>query len=214
MVIPGVKEPVTPVKTGRPATYPDGPTGTLATWVARMTLDDVPAPTRERARYLILDGIGCALVGAKLPDSSKGVGAQMNVAYAVAVALLDGKVLIDQFTADRIAGADVWNLIDRTMTRHDAKYDELPVTQRLTTRVAATLKDGSVRDKTVVHPRGSGDRLLTNDEIVEKYRDLTRTVVSAERQSAIESAILGLENMADISELVALLTPTVRAATD
>ncbi|WP_205522510.1 MULTISPECIES: MmgE/PrpD family protein [unclassified Streptomyces] len=347
-----------------------------------MTLDDVPAPTRERARHLILDGIGCALVGAKLPDSRKGfegitalddsgsaeiigwgglttsalsaamlnssfiqgfemddfrptaplhsnsvvlpamlgaglaatgyvgikrvferayggclavfgeghqpdatqisanlgsfwetdritvkaysamgllhaaidaalelrtegvtpddvvsididmpqaayrhggwkaerpltpIGAQMNVAYAVAVALLDGKVLIDQFTADRIAGADVWNLIDRTMTRHEAKYDELPVTQRLTTRVAATLKDGSVRDKTVVHPRGSGDRLLTNDEIVEKYRDLTRTVVSAERQSAIESAILGLEDMADISELVALLTPTVRAATD
>lgn len=35
MVIPGVKEPVAPVKTGRPATYPDGPTGTLATWVAR-----------------------------------------------------------------------------------------------------------------------------------------------------------------------------------
>ncbi|GAX58219.1 MmgE/PrpD family protein [Streptomyces olivochromogenes] len=487
MVIPGVKEPVAPVKTGRPATYPDGPTGTSATWVARMTLDDVPAPTRERARHLILDGIGCALVGAKLPDSRKGfegitalddsgsaeiigwgslttsalsaailnssfiqgfemddfhptaplhsnsvvlpamlgaasrigrvsgadfllgailgyetgprvgmalggldmlsrdwhsgavfgplagaaaagklygldaagfedafgigatqagglmsaqfesmvkrmqhgfaarngligaglaatgyvgikrvfertyggclavfgeghqpdatqisanlgsfwetdritvkaysamgllhaaidaalelrtegvtpddvvsididmpqaayrhggwtaerpltpIGAQMNVAYAVAVALLDGKVLIDQFTADRIAGADVWNLIDRTMTRHEAKYDELPVTQRLTTRVAATLKDGSVRDKTVVHPRGSGNRLLTNDEIVEKYRDLTRTVVSAERQSAIESAILGLEDMADISELVALLTPTVRAATD
>ena len=42
------------------------------------------------------------------------IGAQMNVAYAVAVALLDGDVLIDQFSAKRIDRDDVWNLIDRT----------------------------------------------------------------------------------------------------
>jgi aconitate decarboxylase len=30
------------------------------------------------------------------------IGAQMNVAYAVAVALLDGEVLVDQFSTKRI----------------------------------------------------------------------------------------------------------------
>jgi 2-methylcitrate dehydratase PrpD len=71
------------------------------------------------------------------------IGAQMNVAYAVAVALLDGEVLIDQFSDKRINSDDVWNLIDRTTTHHEQTYDQLPADERLTTRVHLTLKDGS-----------------------------------------------------------------------
>src|ERR1700760_3953843 len=52
-----------------PATAPQGPTGTLATWVAGLTLADVPDSVIERARHLLLDGIGCALIGAGLPWS-------------------------------------------------------------------------------------------------------------------------------------------------
>ena len=89
------------------------------------------------------------------------IGAQMNVAFAVAVALLDGEVLIDQFSERRINSDDVWSLIDRTKPHHEKAYDELPVNERLTTRVRLTLKDGSTRDKTVAHPRGTGERVLT-----------------------------------------------------
>src|SRR5271156_5019888 len=61
--------------TGRPATDPAGPTGRLATWLAEVTLDDVPASVREHAKHLLLDGVACALVGAQLPVSRKGVEA-------------------------------------------------------------------------------------------------------------------------------------------
>jgi len=60
-------------KTARPATDPSGPTGRLATWLAKTTLDDVPAPVREHAKHLLLDGVACALVGAQLPVSGIGV---------------------------------------------------------------------------------------------------------------------------------------------
>ena len=59
--------------TGRPPTDPAGPTGRLATWLAATTLSDVPAGVQERAKYLLLDGVGCALVGAQLPVSRVGV---------------------------------------------------------------------------------------------------------------------------------------------
>lgn len=59
---------------GRAATDPAGPTGRLATWLSATTLTDVPASVRERAKYLLLDGVGCALVGAQLPVSRIGVG--------------------------------------------------------------------------------------------------------------------------------------------
>jgi aconitate decarboxylase len=80
--------------------------------------------------------------------------------------------------------------------------------------VRLTLKDGSTRDKVVAHPRGTGDRVLSNADIVVKYRSLTRSVIPAERQTAIEENVLNLEAVDDISQLVALLTPTVRSALD
>jgi|GEM_PF-4867443 len=54
---------------GFAATDPRGPTGALAHWVADFDLADVPDLVRERAKHLLLDGIGCALIGAGLPWS-------------------------------------------------------------------------------------------------------------------------------------------------
>jgi aconitate decarboxylase len=142
------------------------------------------------------------------------IGAQMNVAYAVAVALLDGDVLVDQFSQDRINRDDVWVLIDRTVTHHEKAYDNLPIDERLTTQVRLTLKDGSNRVAKVVHPRGTGDRNLTNAEVRDKYAKLTHRVISAERQSAIERAVLNIDNLEDVAELSALLTPAVRSPLD
>src|ERR1700676_2001314 len=60
-------------RAARAATDPNGPTGRLATWLANTTLDDIPTSVRERAKHLLLDGVACALVGAQLPVSRKGV---------------------------------------------------------------------------------------------------------------------------------------------
>jgi aconitate decarboxylase len=140
------------------------------------------------------------------------IGAQMNVTYAVAAALLDRQVLVEQFSTKRINSDDVWNLINRTRTHHEKAYDQLPLSERLTTRVRLTLKDGSTRDKVVAHPRGTDECALTNDEIVVKYRNLTRSIISADRQSAIEKIVLDIDSLEDVCELIALLTPNVRPA--
>ena len=61
------------------ATDPDGPTGRLATWVADLTLDDVPRDVVERAKHLLLDGLGCALIGAQLPWSRVATDAVLDL---------------------------------------------------------------------------------------------------------------------------------------
>jgi hypothetical protein len=66
----------------------------------------------------------------------------------------------------------------------------------------------------VAHPRGTGDRALANAEIVRKYRSLTRSVIPRDRQAAIEKTVLSLDALDDISELTALLAPTVRSTLD
>jgi aconitate decarboxylase len=139
------------------------------------------------------------------------IGAQMNVAYAVAVALLDGDVLVEQFSQKRINGDDVWALIDRTITYHEKAFDNLPIDERLTTQVRITFNDGTTRAAKVVHPRGTGDRNLTNAEIRDKYAKLTHRVISAERQAAIEKAVLNIETLDDVAQLTELLTPAVHS---
>src|ERR1700751_2684165 len=47
--------------------------GRRATWLADTKLADVPPSVRDHAKHLLLDGIACALVGAQLPVSRKGV---------------------------------------------------------------------------------------------------------------------------------------------
>ena len=140
------------------------------------------------------------------------IGAQMNVAYAVAVALLDGSVLIDQFSERRINSDDVWRLINRTHTHHEKSYDALPESQRLTTRVLITFRDGTTREQVVTQPRGTGDNQLTNTQIVDKYRSLTQSVIEPDRQRAIENTVLDLDTLDDIAVLTGMLDPVVKPA--
>ncbi|KAJ3493123.1 hypothetical protein NLG97_g4938 [Lecanicillium saksenae] len=49
----------------------DGPTRRLCTWISAFKLTDAPEDLQTRAKYLLLDGIGCALLGARLPWSEK-----------------------------------------------------------------------------------------------------------------------------------------------
>ena len=77
-----------------------------------------------------------------------------------------------------------------------------------------TLKDGSTHAAKVVHPRGTGDRNLTNAEIRDKYAKLTHRVITADRQAAIEKAVLGVDTLDHIAQLAAPLTPAVRSPLD
>lgn len=49
----------------------DGTTEQLAKWIVGLRADEVPPRVLERAKHLILDGLGCGLVGARVPWSEK-----------------------------------------------------------------------------------------------------------------------------------------------
>lgn len=52
---------------------PDGVTGQLCTWIVEFQLADVPDITKTRVKHLILDGLACALHGARLQWSELAV---------------------------------------------------------------------------------------------------------------------------------------------
>ena len=53
-----------------------GVTSQLCDWIHGLKLEDVPIHVQTRAKYLMLDGLACALTGARVPwsvDATKAV---------------------------------------------------------------------------------------------------------------------------------------------
>jgi 2-methylcitrate dehydratase PrpD len=142
------------------------------------------------------------------------IGAQMNIGYATAATLLDGNALPEQFTQPRLDADDIWSLIDVTTVHLDESLADAPLTERFRTDLAVTTRDGDVHQVRVVAPHGAPWDPVTNDELVTKFHALADRVTSRDRATAIERAMVGLENLDDVSDLIDLLAAPVAGALD
>src|SRR3984893_833596 len=97
------------------------------------------------------------------------IGAQMNIGYATAAALLDGNALPEQFTPARLEAGDIWSLIDVTEVHLDESLADADITERFRTDLAVTTRDGDVHQTRVVAPHGAPWDPGTNDELVTKF---------------------------------------------
>ncbi|KAJ5723965.1 2-methylcitrate dehydratase PrpD [Penicillium malachiteum] len=138
-------------------------------------------------------------------------GAQMSVAYAAAMQLLERSVQAAQFAPDQLERDDVWILMDKIQCVHNPAFDidENIWQQNLSVEVYLSEKDQKQDNFTtlteyVASPRGIGVP-LSNEEIFSKWRSLTTGIISEERQKAIEIMILDLESLQDMRRLCELL---------
>jgi aconitate decarboxylase len=66
----------------------------------------------------------------------------------------------------------------------------------------ATLASSKLAARSVLEP-------LSNEEVVAKYRSLTRGVLDIERQAKLERLVLALDRLADARELIEVLSGAV-----
>jgi len=142
------------------------------------------------------------------------IGAQMNIGYATAAALLDGNVLPEQFTPGRLDSDDIWSLIAATTVHLDESLAAADITQRFRTDVAITTRDGAVHRARVVQRHGAPTDPVTNEELVAKFHALADRVTNRGRAQAIERAVAGLDRLDDTDELIDLLGAPVAGALD
>ncbi len=126
--------------------------------------------------------------------------AKFSIAYCVAVALLDGRVGLGQFSAERLADPAIAALLART---------QVAVAEDLTAkypaawpaRVTLTLPDGASLTGSSDYPRGNPENPVSTAQLEDKFRSLvTPPFGAATAQRAIE-AIQSLENCEDVSTL-------------
>lgn len=139
------------------------------------------------------------------------IAAQMNLAYALAVAVLDGAAMVAQFAPERLDRDDVWALIPRIVARHEPGFDTGGKAGRFRTRLRVTFRDGTRREVARTGSRAV-EEPQSNAAIAAKYRTLTEGLIDGKRQAAIEHAVATLDELGDIGELVRLLAPPVGAA--
>ncbi|MFI1914090.1 MmgE/PrpD family protein [Nocardia sp. NPDC020380] len=142
------------------------------------------------------------------------IGAQMNLGYAAAVALLDGQVLPAQFTERRLDADDVWELLGKVDVLLDEEIQNGPPLERFATVLTITLDDGTVLTKRIAQPHGGPSDPVTDDDIIAKYRALAGPLVETSRLDAIQRAVLGLDELGDVRELAELLAAPVAGALD
>lgn len=141
------------------------------------------------------------------------IGAQMNIGYTLAVAVLDGSAMVQQFSPTRIDSDDVWALLPKVEVRHDPAFDAGGPMKRGQTRVAVTFTDG----QRIVVERATSRAIespQSSNEVAAKYRTLTDGLIDQRRQIGIEQMVRSLEDLDDIRDLLALLAPPVRPAFD
>ncbi len=139
------------------------------------------------------------------------IAAQMNVAYALAVGILDGAAMVAQFAPDRIDSDDVWSLIPRITAFHDTEIDQGGALSRGRVRLRILLRDGTCLESALAAPKAVLQPQSTG-EIAGKFRALTDGLIAPDAQAEIERLVLGLEELDNLAPLIEVLARPASAA--
>lgn len=144
--------------------------------------------------------------GWRLEPPATEIGAQMNLACAAALALVDGAAYLPQFTAASLARPVLWDIMDRIQVQHSPDIDARGHTQRFAAVITVQRKDGSVVTLDGVPPQ---QRPFSCDEVVTKFLGLLDGVADRHRAAAIVDLVLHAGADEPVQRLIDLLAPAV-----
>jgi len=125
--------------------------------------------------------------------------AQVSLPFSVAVALIEGKALLKQYSDRNIRNPQVKRLSEITSISEDAS---LP--RGVSCRMTATLRGGRKLTAQVDYPKGSIENPMSDDEMRTKFESLANPVIGEKRARALAEQVQDLERVADVSELLKL----------
>jgi 2-methylcitrate dehydratase len=136
--------------------------------------------------------------------------ADHSLPYLLAVAMLDGQVLPGQYVSERIAAADVQDLLRRVHVSPDPELSRR-FPQQHSARVRIHLHDGRVLEREQHDYEGFTTRPMGWDAVVAKFDRLAEPHIDARRRARITAAVSDLDQLT-VEHLTGLLAipPTRR----
>jgi 2-methylcitrate dehydratase len=130
--------------------------------------------------------------------------ADHSLPYCTAVALVDGKVSAEQFTAARLSDPALLDLVSRTRVVEDRELTR-GYPAGIPNRVTVTLDDGRQLVSEVAFPPGHDKNPLTDAQLADKFHGLVDPVLGRERADEIWRRVSNLEMDPAPHETLALL---------
>jgi 2-methylcitrate dehydratase PrpD len=133
-----------------------------------------------------------------------GLEGKFSMEYCVAAAILDGHAGLSAFTDAMVHRPEAREFMSRVRVEESLPPAEFPIGGEA--RVTLKTSSGDSYKAEVDVPRGDPRRPLSWDELAAKFREATtRRLDVPEAERAID-AIAGLDNVSNVSEIVALLS--------
>jgi 2-methylcitrate dehydratase len=137
------------------------------------------------------DIIGGGEEGSKLDVRTKEE-ADHSLPYLLAVAMLDGQVLPEQYLPERIGSDDVQGLLRRVEVRPDPKLSERFPDEH-SARVRVRLRDGAVLERQQHDYEGFHTRPMAWDTVARKFDRLAEDHLDPEGRERIRDAVAHLD---------------------
>ena len=132
--------------------------------------------------------------------------AQVSLPFSVAVAMLEGKALLEQYSERNIRNKEVRRLAGL------AKVETVGGLPRgVSVRISATQSDGRKFVSQVDYPKGSIRNSMSDAELLAKFNSLAAPVLGSKKALALADAAMNVEKIANIADLMKLAA-TGRAA--
>jgi aconitate decarboxylase len=132
--------------------------------------------------------------------------AQMNLGYCVATLLLEDRVFVDQFSADRLTDPVRMALAQKVSVRHDPAITAKGRRFRQMVRVEVSLKDGTRLERTLETSRAK-ERFSDETAVIRKFELLAGHALPPPQVERVRDAVLKLETLADAAAIAHLLQP-------
>jgi 2-methylcitrate dehydratase len=121
--------------------------------------------------------------------------------YLTAIAILDRKIGPAQFSPDKFRDPRVLDLIGKVTLTGDPALDKA----RPAGISEIVLKNGNRYERRVDHPRGHARNPMTDEEIIEKFKDMALKPVGETRVRELVDGALHLESFEDIGRFNSLM---------
>jgi 2-methylcitrate dehydratase PrpD len=139
-------------------------------------------------------------------DPQNEMQARFSLQYCVAVALLNGRLKLADFTPQAVARPAVRRLLTLTSIRtHDPAQESGSWENRLPHSVEIVLKDGREFSITCQHPRGSIHHPFDEADRVQKFRDCCEASLAPESCEALREDLVKLRKLDSLRTLAARL---------
>ncbi len=127
--------------------------------------------------------------------------AKFSLPFCVATALRYGHVNAGDFIEERLQDPDLLQLMERIEIHSDPQLgSQYPV--KWPARVEIITRDGKRLKGSSDYPKGDPENPLGERDVIEKFKDLTKGLLSDPSAEAIVERVMGLEDMDDVSHLL------------